>query len=709
MESLTFANPEFVWIAVPAIVLAAIGLMRLWKVSNTLTRLGQGPVVQQITASFSLTGAKWRWICVGLAGVLLTVAATRPRYGLRETEVANAGIDVVFVVDASKSMLVRDIVPNRIQGTFLEISGLLDRLAGGRVAFVPFAGIPFIQCPLTTDHEVLRTYMRELNVRDMPIGGTNIGRAITLAADLLSGESQNKEAEARGNVVSQYRGSKNRAIVLFSDGEDHEGAALEAAKRAAAKGIRIYTVGVGSGFGDPVPIVGKSGLITGTLKGPAGNPIFSKLNAKLLKSLAAETGGQYLHYANKTVVPDLFSALDALEKAEYAQAFKFVGEDRYQYALGPALLLLLLSFVLPIRTSAAAVITTAIVTACTLLAPQIVQAADPDKRTQAEARRNPSWLERENPDVSDGRQLVSEGKVGEALKAFESARSSRPEHAIIWYDLGLTQSIIGQFEDATTSLDRALSAMDESDPELEADIHYTAGTAQLLWGQSLLSKAANAQQANANGTRPDPAPANPPANPTNKTPKADKAKTQTELALEHFRTAVERLQMALIKAPTRGDIKHNLELARMLAYPPCERRDRAMEPNDEPSQAKALKLNPKERETKFSLLSCPVDRDLFRLALMAGDRLTVTVDASAPEEQSVDPLDLSVDGQVELDVRLLSADGTQELVKTPTPATQVQYKDVSQDQAVLVDVRNVKEREAPYELRVNVLPACARL
>ena len=208
MDSLTFANPELAWLALPALALATFGLVRLRNLDKTLKRLGEGAVVQRITASFDPRRARWRWVAVGLAGLLLTLAATRPRYGLRETEVANAGIDVVFVVDASKSMLVKDIVPNRLQGTFLEISGLLDRLAGGRVAFVPFAGIPFVQCPLTTDHEVLKTYMRELNVRDMPIGGTNIGRAITLATDVLSGESQSKEAEERGSRVTQYKGSK---------------------------------------------------------------------------------------------------------------------------------------------------------------------------------------------------------------------------------------------------------------------------------------------------------------------------------------------------------------------------------------------------------------------------------------------------------------------------------------------------------------------
>ena len=345
--------------------------------------------------------------------------------------------------------------------------------------------------------------------------------------------------------------------------------------------------------------------------------------------------GWYFHYANQTVVPDLFKALDALEKAEYAQTFKFVGEDRYQYALGPALLLLMLSLLLSTRRGAAAALTLTL----GLMSAAPSHATESDKRTQAEARRAPTLFERENPDISDGRELAKEGKIGEALQAFQAARSSRPEHAIIWYDVGLAQAIIGQYEDAMTSLDRALSAMAETDPELEADIHYTAGTSLVLWGQSLLKKAENAAQVNAGAKRPDPAPGAKPQT----APKADKKSKSApqKEAAEHFRAAVERLQSALVKAPQRADIKRNLELARMLAYPPCERRDRAQEPNDDPAQAKPLKLSDKERETKFSLLSCPVDRDLFQLPLRAGDRVTVSVDARAPEEGTVDPLDLA--------------------------------------------------------------------
>lgn len=734
MDALTFGNPELGWLALVALALTAWGVWRQRRAEAALARLGRGKVVARLFANRSPGRALARELLVGLALLLLVLAATRPRYGLRETEVSNAGIDIVFAVDASKSMLVRDIVPNRLQGTSLEISGLLDRLAGGRVALVPFAGIPFVQCPLTTDHEVIRTYLAELKVEDMPVGGTNLGRAISVAADVLTGQEQSEQAKLSDNLVPQFKGSKHKAIVIFSDGEDHEGDAVEAAKKAAAKGIRVYTVGVGSSFGDPVPIVGPDGSVTGTLKDEQGNPIFSKLDLELLGQVSDASGGKSFHYANKTVVPELFAALDALEKAEYRERFKMLGEDRFQWALGPALLLLLLALGLGERRRGAAAVTSALLLLGLSGAPSSATAADPapaaaateppkdapaadatkaapaaaadakgavpdDERTQAERRLDPSWLDRENPDVARGRELIAGGKAGDARAAFEEAQKTRPEHAILWYDLGLAQSIVGQHAEAATAFGRALSAMSEPDPQLEADLHYASGTNQLLWGQALEKQVAAEKAVNAGAAQDDDAPAAP--------------ATAAPDPAEHYRLAVEALQKALVAGPERPEIRKNLEIAVLLAYPPCERRDRTMEPNDQPERAAALELSTEERETSFELRSCPLDRDVFALDLQRGDRLTASVTiGSEAEPQQVDPLLGQAGGDRKLDLALLDGTGAQRLRGSEPgkpPVTEVQ-RTVGQDrERLLLDVRNVTGVEAPYTLKVKVLPACERL
>ena len=779
MDELTFANPEMIWLAGLVLGLSVWALLQLRGLQRRLARLGTGPVVQRLVASFSPTANTWRIVCVGLAMLMLVAALTRPRYGLRETEVANAGIDIVFAVDASKSMLVRDVVPSRLLGTGLEISALLKRLAGGRVALLPFAGIPFVQCPLTTDHDVVRTYMSELRPGDMPVGGTNIGRAITTAMDLLAGDKERAEATMRGNLVPEFKGSKHKAIVLFSDGEDHEGAALEAAAKAKAQGVRIYTVGVGSGFGDPVPETATDGSITGTVKDQAGNPIFSKLNDKLLKDIAARSGGTYFHYANASVVPQLFAALDALEKAEYAETFKLLGEDRYQYLLGPALLLLLSGLLIPRRRKASAAEPVArtqtaqnkkaqtraaaggaavamLLVAGALLLPLPAHAADPPPepapaaaprtaepsdslalgevakadrtgsrstagaarsrdRSQAEARRDPHWLERENPDISQGRELIAEGKPGPALQAFEAAQRSRPEHAVIWYDLGLAHALAGDHKTAASAFGRSLSAMDEADPELEADLHFAAGTSQLQWGQQIERDSKIEAQGNgganpaggqpgdpgAQGAQPEP----PPGQPAAPAPaKEDPA--------EHYRIAVDRLQQALLADSGRADIKRNLEIARMFAYPPCRMRDKAQEPNDQLAEAKPIALDPaKEKETRLQLRACPDDRDLFRIDLQPGDRLTASIKTLPDADPIVDPLVRDA-GEPLLGLALLSADGKQHVRGAPPPAPPidtVELNRVTAKEAMVLEVRNAAEVETPYELTVKLMPACRRL
>ncbi|MCB9738348.1 MAG: VWA domain-containing protein [Deltaproteobacteria bacterium] len=721
MDALTFGNPELAWLALVALAVTAWGVLRVRRADKALARLGTGKVVHRLVASRSPGRALARELLIGVALLLLVGAATRPRYGLRETEVSNAGIDIVFAVDASKSMLVRDIVPNRLQGTSLEISGLLERLAGGRVALVPFAGIPFVQCPLTTDHEVIRTYLAELRTEDMPVGGTNLGRAIAVASDVLTGSEQNEQAKLQGNLVPQFKGSKHKAIVIFSDGEAHEGDAVEAAKKAAAKGIRVFTVGVGSSFGDPVPIVAADGSVTGTLKDNDGNPIFSKLDLDLLASVADASGGKSFHYANKTVVPELFAALDALEKAEYRERFKMLGEDRYQWLLGPALLLLLIALSLSERRRAVVPVVAALLllfagptarqaAAQTAEAPAAAAADAPaagspeDERTQAERRHDRSLLDRENPDVAEGRDLLAAGKAGEARAAFEQAQKTRPEHAILWYDLAIAQAVIGLHSEAAVAFGRCLSALDEADPELEADLHYGAGTNQLLWGQAVEKK--NAAEANVNaggGAAPDPAPTDPP--PGEAASKEDPS--------EHYRLAVESLQKALVVAPGRAEVRKNLEIAVLLAYPPCERRDTAYEPNERPTEAKPLKLSTEERETSFDLRSCPLDRDVLSLDLQRGDRLTASIEIGSEEApQAIDPLLGAAGGEKVLDLALLDATGMERLrgSEPGKPAvTEVQRTVIKDAERLLLDVRNVTGVEAPYKLEVKVLPACERL
>jgi Ca-activated chloride channel family protein len=285
----------------------------------------------------------------------------RPQQGTRATELKNLGIDIALVVDASKSMKVADIVPDRLESAKHEIHKLLGGLHGGRVGLVPFAGLAFIQTPLTSDFDVIGTYLDDLRVEDMPRGGTAIGRALieairslvppdqlegTLAettdsADLATA-APDRDAEA-----SEFTGSKYKAIVLLTDGEGHEGDPLAVADLAAKLGIRIFTVGVGTAQGRPVPLINDDGQVMGTMKGSDGvTPMFSELNERLLREVAAKTGGEYFHLGPAGGLQRLRKAIDTLEKQEYEATFKHLRDDRFQLAVFPAILLLVLEAIL---------------------------------------------------------------------------------------------------------------------------------------------------------------------------------------------------------------------------------------------------------------------------------------------------------------------------------------------------------------------------
>jgi Ca-activated chloride channel family protein len=188
----------------------------------------------------------------------------------------------------------------------------------------------------------------------MPRGGTAIGRAIVesvralVPPEDLEGTAAEVPKEDRGpSDVPSYAGSKHKAIVLLTDGEDHEGDALQAADVAAKLGIPIFTVGVGTAQGRPVPIVNDQGEVVGTMKGPDGRtPLFSELDEGLLREIASKTGGQHFSLGPTGLGDGLLRAIDRLEKQEYDATFKHLRDDRFQLALVPALLLLVVEAVL---------------------------------------------------------------------------------------------------------------------------------------------------------------------------------------------------------------------------------------------------------------------------------------------------------------------------------------------------------------------------
>lgn len=272
---MTLARPEFVWLIL-TVPLAAL----LMRVSDRmrLSRLSKhsGPLMAQ-AASTAINprarAAKRSLLLVALA--LLAITAAGPSYGTALVPESDAGVDIMLVVDVSRSMLASDILPSRLEATRLSIQDLTRSLRGERIGLVAFSGTAFTQCPLTSDYSAFLLYVRDLSVASIPRGGTNLEQALAIAAESLGNE-----------------GDRPRVIILLSDGENHEGDPVAAARLAADHGIAIYTVGVGTPEGEIIPVVDEYGRQS-YIQTDDGRIVKSELDEALMQEIARVGGGNY--------------------------------------------------------------------------------------------------------------------------------------------------------------------------------------------------------------------------------------------------------------------------------------------------------------------------------------------------------------------------------------------------------------------------------
>ena len=324
-----YGAPDAFWLLIAVAALGGLAAWALLRRPRHLDRLGDPDLVERIADSYSQTRTAIRrgLLVTGLA--LLCLAAARPQMGGTSVKTKTSGIDVVFALDISKSMLARDVVPSRLQASRRLLEGLMQRMETDRVALVPFAGVAFAQCPLTRDLAAIRVYLRALDPDSIPVGGTAVGRALTVAVELLSGEG--KRAQERVVI-----------LILITDGEDHDSDPAAAAAAAAAAGVKVFTVGMGSLAGEPIPLYHEDGSLQGYIKDRAGKFVYSRLDEEGLRAMAEATGGLYLPYQGQATLQSLSGALRNLQQTELESSVRRQYDERFQYALGPALLLLAL-------------------------------------------------------------------------------------------------------------------------------------------------------------------------------------------------------------------------------------------------------------------------------------------------------------------------------------------------------------------------------
>src|SRR5438309_4547461 len=265
--------------------------------------------------------------------VCAIVSLAQPGWGYTFEDVKRKGLDLLIAVDTSRSMLSNDVQPDRLERVKLAAQDLIHELQGDRVGLIAFAGRAFLQAPLTIDYEAVMESVNDLDTTTIPEGGTNISSAIALAM-----QSFGKSAVG------------NRALIIFTDGEELSGDAVNVAKTATDAGVRIFTVGVGTPQGSLIPITSESGE-TAFVKDSAGQVVKSKLDDKRLREIAQATGGFYVHLENgpRTMQQLQSEGLAKMKAAEMDVRLSRQPIERYEWPLSAALIALALSILVPER------------------------------------------------------------------------------------------------------------------------------------------------------------------------------------------------------------------------------------------------------------------------------------------------------------------------------------------------------------------------
>ncbi len=313
---LMFAEYKFLYllILIP-IILVGYGILRYLR-GKRVKALGDEALVRELMPSASRAKGWVRisFFCLGL--MFLIIGLARPQTGARLAERKTKGAEILVALDVSNSMLAQDYSPNRLERAKLAIARLTDKLQEDRIGLVIFAGTSFVQLPVTTDYISAKMFLGSIDTGSIPVQGTAIGDAIRLCTKSFSAQSE-----------------KSRVIVVISDGEDHEADAVESAKQAAELGIKVYTIGVGSAEGQPIPMDG------GLLKDRNGEIVVTRLNEQMLRDIARAGGGAYIHAGNEEFgLNPIIDDIRRMEDEEFGSMVFEEYDDEFMYFLGAALL-----------------------------------------------------------------------------------------------------------------------------------------------------------------------------------------------------------------------------------------------------------------------------------------------------------------------------------------------------------------------------------
>ena len=320
-----FANIEMLWwlITIPVFVIAYIVYTK--RKQRQLTEFGDPELMAQLMPDASKSRPIWKFGMLILALILLIVAAARPQYGQKEKTVKRQGIEVMVALDISNSMLAEDVAPNRLDRAKQMLSKMIDNMVDDKVGLVVFAGDAFTQLPITCDYVSAKMFLNTISPTLIPTQGTAIGAALQTA--ITSFGAQESEA--------------GRAIILITDGENHEDDAIAAAKKANELGMQVFVIGIGKPEGAPIPKPGTNDYF----KDRAGQVVVSRLNEEMCQQIAVAGNGAYVRCDNtNTAMRALQQELDRIATTELESTVYADYNEQYQSFVLIALLLLAIEF-----------------------------------------------------------------------------------------------------------------------------------------------------------------------------------------------------------------------------------------------------------------------------------------------------------------------------------------------------------------------------
>lgn len=329
-----FAHIEYLYLLllIPFFIALYFAWSRWQK--RALKRFGDLKVIRVLMPRHSSGKPLFKFIILVTAFIFFVVGVTDPQVGSKLEKIKREGIDLFLVLDVSNSMLAEDIKPNRIERAKMAISNLIDRLQGDRIGIVVFAGNAYKQLPLTTDYSAAKLFLSAVNTKIIPSQGTAIGEAINMATESFDDKQHNK------------------AIVVITDGENHEDDAVGAAKAAEEKGIKVFTIGMGKPDGAPIPLYDRNGNRLGFKKDRQGKTVVTKLNEDMLRQIAAAGNGSYVRASNATTgLSKILNDINKIQKKEIETRQFTDYEDRFQIFLAMALILILVELLISDRKS----------------------------------------------------------------------------------------------------------------------------------------------------------------------------------------------------------------------------------------------------------------------------------------------------------------------------------------------------------------------